>query len=170
MLKVERTRGKSLSVNFEGRAVKRPRLMLKTERIHVEGRAVNPYRLSQRPSGKSLSVHVEGRAVNSSRFMLKDERYILPRQEGDRSVCANTDRPTIGVWKRASGPDTSAEGKTFDNGGRAFNSSATAECGKAFNNGEPSTTASLDESESSIAANLQREPSTTTAFNGGKRD
>ncbi|KOM56727.1 hypothetical protein LR48_Vigan10g261900 [Vigna angularis] len=34
-------------------------------------------------------------------------RYILPRQEGDRSVCANTDRPIAGVWKRASGPDTS---------------------------------------------------------------
>ncbi|KOM35093.1 hypothetical protein LR48_Vigan02g124300 [Vigna angularis] len=36
-------------------------------------------------------------------------RYIHPRQEGDRSACTNTDRPTVGVWKRASGPDVSAD-------------------------------------------------------------
>ncbi|KOM27480.1 hypothetical protein LR48_Vigan424s000200 [Vigna angularis] len=35
-------------------------------------------------------------------------RKKIENHEGDRSVCANTDRPTIGVWKRASGPDTSA--------------------------------------------------------------
>ncbi|KOM42404.1 hypothetical protein LR48_Vigan05g000800 [Vigna angularis] len=51
MLKDERSSGKTLSVNVEGRAVK-----------------------DERSSGKMLSVHVEGREVNPSRFMLKDER------------------------------------------------------------------------------------------------
>ncbi|KOM55347.1 hypothetical protein LR48_Vigan10g123900 [Vigna angularis] len=73
-----------------------------------------PRSKSERTSGKSLLVNVEVRAVKRSRFMLKDERYILPRQEGDRSVCANTDWPIAGVWKRTSDSDASAGKDTFD--------------------------------------------------------
>ncbi|KOM38942.1 hypothetical protein LR48_Vigan03g232400 [Vigna angularis] len=54
--------------------------------------------------------------------------------------------------------------RTFDDGGRAFNSSATAECVKAFNSGKPSMTASLQRQVFNGS-----EPSTGT-FNGDERD
>ncbi|KOM47434.1 hypothetical protein LR48_Vigan07g113800 [Vigna angularis] len=43
--------------------------------------------------------------------MSKIARYIHPRQEGDRSACANTDRPIAGVSKRAL---TSADVKCWE--------------------------------------------------------
>ncbi|KOM25387.1 hypothetical protein LR48_Vigan102s004500 [Vigna angularis] len=91
----ERTSGKSLSVNVEGREVNPSRFMMKDERtrgkslsVNVEGRVVNPSRLlvkDERSSGKTLSVHVEGRAVNPYRLMLKDERT------SDKSLSVNVE-------------------------------------------------------------------------------